>query len=56
MVDKKYLHILLFQNTVCLQKFDILLKAIILKTTESSSMKLNSLRVEHHTFILRPIS
>lgn len=32
------------------------LKAIILKTTQSSSMKLKSLGVEHHGFVLGPIS
>ena len=37
------------------QKLDIILKAIILKTTESSLMKLNSLGVEYHKFILGPI-
>ena len=37
-------------------QIDIILKAIILKTTESSAMKLNSLGVEHHKFILGLIS
>ena len=37
-------------------KFDIIWKAIILKTSKSSSMKWNSLGVEHHKFILGPIS
>ena len=38
------------------QKIDIILKAIILKTTKSSSTKLNSSGVKHHKFILAPIS
>ena len=38
------------------QIFDIILKAIIWKTTTSSTMKLNSLGVEHHKFILGSIS
>ena len=42
--------------TGCSKKFDIILKAIILKTIKTSSMKLNNLGVEHHRFILGPIS
>ena len=38
------------------QKYDIILKVNILKTTQSSSMKLKSLRVEHYMVILGPIS
>lgn len=33
----------------------IVLKAIILKTAQSSSMELNSLGVEHHKFTMEPI-
>ena len=40
----------------CLGIGYIILKEIILKTTESSSMKLNILGVEHHKFILGLIS
>ena len=42
--------------TGCPSKLDIILKAIILKTTKSTSMKLNSLSVECSKFILEPIS
>ena len=38
------------------KKNDIILKAIILKTTFSVSMKLYSLGIEHHEFMLGSIS
>ena len=38
------------------KKIEIVLKAIILKTKQSNSMKLNSLGVDYHKFILGAIS
>lgn len=61
------LHSIVYKNNITQQcyvctvykslpKNDINLKAMILKTTQSSSINLNSLGVEHRKFIMGPIS
>ena len=50
------LQIVYILYTKCPQKSDIILKAIILKTFKSSSMKLKRLGVEYHKFILELVS
>ena len=51
-----YIYIYIDIYIGCPSKFDIILKVVILKTIKSSSMKLDSLGVENHKFILGTIS